>query len=268
MAFKQVYTTDHSTNVIRTHGWRTIANSAAYVLPVLRPDMKILDVGCGPGSITIDFAQRCPQGHVIGVEYIEDPLPGARAGAEAAGLKNIEFQVGDVHDLPFPDDTFDLVHVHQVLQHVDDPVHALKEMRRVCKPGGIVAARESDALSWYPDSEGIALWAATDKKMRADKGGDPHCGRKIHVFAKQAGFELDKIKRSAGSWCFSTREEREYWGGSMGARAQSSGFAETAVKDGYLTKEQVTKIVDGWREFVEDENAWFGLMNGEILCTK
>ncbi|KAI5306485.1 hypothetical protein KEM56_000663 [Ascosphaera pollenicola] len=264
----RVYATDHSANVIRTHGWRTIANSAAYLLPVLRSDMKVLDIGCGPGSITVDFAQRCPQGHVTGVEYIEDPLPDARSLAEAAGLKNVDFQTGDIHDLPFPDDTFDLVHVHQVLQHVDDPIHALKEMRRVCKPGGFVAARESDTLSWYPESEALSRWVELDVKMRADKGGHPHCGRKIHVFAKRAGFEDHKIRRSTGTWCFSSPEEREYWGGSMGGRAKASGFAEAAIKDGYATKDELEKIVDGWKKFVEDEDAWFGLMHGEVLCTK
>ncbi|KAI5283606.1 hypothetical protein KEM54_001994 [Ascosphaera aggregata] len=266
--FHQVYTTDHSANVIRTHGWRTIANSAAYLLPVLRPDMKVLDIGCGPGSITIDFASRCPDGHVTGTDYIEDPLPAARRLAELQGLKNVDFQIGDIHALPFPDDSFDLVHVHQVLQHVDDPVHALREMRRVCKPGGIVAARESDSLSWYPESEGIALWEKLDRKMRSAKGGHPHCGRQIHVFAKQAGFELDRIQRSAGAWCFGRPEEREYWGGSMAARARSSGFREAALKDGYATEEDMQKIIDGWERYVKDEDAWFGLLHGEILCWK
>lgn len=58
-----VYTTDHSSSVLRTHGWRTAANSAGYLIPHLRPEMTILDVGCGPGSITTDLALLVPQGH-------------------------------------------------------------------------------------------------------------------------------------------------------------------------------------------------------------
>lgn len=69
---------------------------------------------------------------------------------------NVSFQIGSIHDLPFPDDSFDIVHVHQVLQHITDPVLAMQEMRRVAKGGGIVAARESASLTWYPESEGIA----------------------------------------------------------------------------------------------------------------
>ncbi|KAJ5667771.1 S-adenosyl-L-methionine-dependent methyltransferase [Penicillium maclennaniae] len=112
--------------------------------------MKILDIGCGPGSITLDFARHAPQGHVIGLEYVSDPLPAARALAQEQGLSNIEFMEGNIHSLPFPDETFDIVHVHQVLQHISDPVRGLREMRRVVKKGGIVSARESAGMEWYP----------------------------------------------------------------------------------------------------------------------
>ncbi|KAJ5101331.1 hypothetical protein NUU61_003553 [Penicillium alfredii] len=264
----QVYTTDHSTSVLSTHSWRTVTNSAPYLLPHLQPYMSILDVGCGPGSISIDLAQRVPSGHVIGVEYVSDPLDGARELASAAGVKNISFQVGDIHDLPFPENTFDVVHAHQVLQHIADPVQALHEMRRVAKPGGIVAARESAGLTWYPDSEGIATWKDMTERMQRGKGGNPHPGRMIHVWAEKAGFSRESIKKSAGSWCFSTPDERAYWGGSMEARARSSGFAKTAVEEGFARQEELDMIAAGWRAFVEDEDAWFGLLHGEILCWK
>ncbi|KAJ5130044.1 uncharacterized protein N7515_006083 [Penicillium bovifimosum] len=166
----QIYTTDHSASVLRTHSWRTVTNSAPYLLPHLKPDMKILDVGCGPGSITISLAKLVPDGHVTGVEYVPDPLEGARALAQAEGVSNITFQEGNIHALPFEDNTFDVVHVHQVLQHIADPIHALSEMRRVAKEGGIVACRESAELSWYPDSVGISKWREVTELMQRAKG--------------------------------------------------------------------------------------------------
>ncbi|XHF98854.1 hypothetical protein AWENTII_002388 [Aspergillus wentii] len=210
-----VYTTDHSTTVLQTHSWRTATNSAPHLLPYLKPDMKILDIGCGPGTITVDLARHIPTGHITGIEYTDDPLPEARSLAASQGITNIDFAVGDIHALEFEDDSFDVVHVHQVLQHIADPVHALREMRRVVKPGGIVAARESADMTWYPENEGIAGWKELTMRVAKAKGGNPHPGRMIHVWAKQAGFEDGKVKRSAGSWCFSTAEERAYWGGSM-----------------------------------------------------
>lgn len=264
----KVYTTDHSTSVLTTHSWRNLANSAPHVLPHIKPDMQILDVGCGPGSITIDFAKHVPQGHVTGTEYVSDPLSKAQELAASAGVTNITFQVGDIHALPFADNTFDIVHAHQVLQHISDPVQALSEMRRVVKEGGIVAARESAELSWYPENEGIALWRAVTEKMQRAKGGCPHPGRMIHVWAVRAGFERGRVVASTGSWCFSEDQEREYWGGSMEERARDSGFARIAVEEGFASGEELERIARGWREFVRDEEGWFGLFHGEILCWK
>ncbi|KAJ6442625.1 ubiE/COQ5 methyltransferase [Purpureocillium lavendulum] len=263
-----VYTTDHSSSVLRTHGWRTAANSAGYLLPHLRPDMTILDVGCGPGSITIDLARLVPQGHVTGVEYVADPLDGARALAASQGVGNVTFAVADVHALPFSDNSFDVVHAHQVLQHIADPVKALKEMRRVAKPGGLVACRESASMTWHPPSRKLDTWYRVTTEMASAKGGNPHPGSRIHVWAEQAGFPRDRVARGAGSWCFSSDEEREYWGGSMGQRARSSGFATMAVDEGFSTAEELEEVRQGWDEFREDRDAWFGLLHGEILCRK
>lgn len=125
MATKEhVYASDHSASVLATHSWRTVQNSAAYLLPYLKPDSKLLDVGCGPGTITVDLAKFV--GHVIGVEYSPEPLAQARTFAEQQGVKNVEFQVADIHELPFEDETFDVVHAHQVLQHIRVSPHESK----------------------------------------------------------------------------------------------------------------------------------------------
>jgi hypothetical protein len=141
-------------------------------------------------------------------------------------------------------------------------------MRRVVKYGGIVAARESAAMMWYPENRGLDHWLKIGQQMGKAKGGNPHPGRYIHVWAEEAGFDRANIRKSTGSWCFSSPEERQYWGGSMGERVRSSGMAKTAVEEGYVTEEELEKISEGWREFVKDEQAWFGLMHGEILCWK
>ena len=75
--------------------------------------------------------------------------------------------MGDVHALDFPDHTFDVVHAHQVLQHVADPVTALREMRRVTKPGGVIAVRDSDyaAFTWFPELPALDEWLALYQKV-------------------------------------------------------------------------------------------------------
>ena len=134
------YLHGHHDSVLRSHRWRTAENSAGYLLPRLAPDARVLDVGCGPGTITADLAALVPGGYVTGIDAAGDVLAQARQEAERRGQRNVTFDTGDVYRLDFADGTFDVVHAHQVLQHLTDPVAALREMRRVCRPGGLVAA--------------------------------------------------------------------------------------------------------------------------------
>lgn len=264
----QAYTNDHSQSVLQTHSWRDANNSASYLLPHLQPNMNILDVGCGPGSITIDLARKVPLGYVVGVEYVSDPLDGARLLATSERVSNVKFQVGDIHDLPFPENTFDVVHAHQVLQHIADPVQAFKEMRRVVKQGGIVAVQESVLSTIYPDSEGLMAWRDLQSRIRQAKGNHTKAGSYLHVWAKEAGFHLENMKKSTGTWCFSSPNERKYWGSSMEGRARSSGLAMIAIQQGFASQEDLEHMATAWRAFVEDEDGWLGFLHGQILCWK
>jgi len=175
------YTHGHHESVLRSHRWRTAENSAAYLLPFIQPGVDILDVGCGPGTITADLAVLVEPGHVSAVEVSAEALALAKLEVAAQGRANVTFAVADVHDLPFEDGAFDVVHAHQLLQHVGDPVAALREMRRVCKTGGIVAARDSDygAFTWYPTNPALDNWLALYRRIARINGGEPDAGRRL-----------------------------------------------------------------------------------------
>ena len=262
------YTSGHTPAVLRTHGWRTVANSAQYIQGHLRPNMKILDVGCGPGSITVDLATYVPQGHVTGVENVEAPLTAARAHAAERGVKNVDFMIGDAFSLPFPDHTFDLTHAHQVLQHTGDPIRTLREMRRVTKHGGLVACREGDhgTWVWYPDSTGLTGFHRVVEQLGYADGREPRAGRRLHVWAREAGFDPAQVITSTGTWCFYTRAEREYWGGSMGKRVLDPGFIESAVGGGFAERGDLDKFAQAWGDWVDDDDGWISVTSGEIIC--
>lgn len=178
-----VYTHGHHESVLRSHTWRTAANSAAYLRGSLKPHMRILDIGCGPGTITADLAALVPDGQVTGVDHAPGILDQARATAAGRGLHNVDFAVADVHALDHPDDTFCVVHAHQVLQHVGDPVQALREMRRVTRPGGLIAVRDSDyaAMTWFPESPGMDDWLDLYRRVARANGGEPDAGQPAEV---------------------------------------------------------------------------------------
>jgi ubiquinone/menaquinone biosynthesis C-methylase UbiE len=261
-----VYTHGHHTSVLRSHRWRTAENSAAYLLERLRPGVSLLDVGCGPGTITADLAARVAPGSVTAIEVAPEVLEDAERLIAERGLDNVDFAVADVHALPYPDDAFDVVHAHQVLQHVTDPVRALREMRRVCRPGGIVAARDADyaAMTWYPDMPAMDEWRSVYRRVARANGGEPDAGRRLLSWARQAGFR--DITATASVWCFATPEDRAWWSETWGERVVRSAFAERAVSGGHAAPEDLRRISDAWHAWGSAEDGWFGVLHGEIVC--
>ncbi|MFG3152053.1 class I SAM-dependent methyltransferase [Streptomyces sp. NPDC048219] len=263
-----VYTHGHHESVLRSHTWRTAANSAAYLLGSLKPHMKILDIGCGPGTITADLAELVPDGHVTGVDRAPEIVERARATAAGRGLSNTDFAVADVHGLDYPDDTFCVVHAHQVLQHVGDPVQALREMKRVAKPNGFVAVRDSDygAMTWYPASAGMDGWLDLYRRVARANGGEPDAGRRLKAWALEAGFT--DITATSATWTFSAPDEREWWSGLWADRTLASAYADRATEGGHATTEDLRAVSAAWREWGRRPEGWFSVLHGEILCRK
>lgn len=259
-----VYTHGHHESVLRSHRRRTAENSAAYLLPHLARDAKILDIGCGPGTITADLADRVPGGHVTGVDRAPGIIGEARELARQRA--NLEFATGDVYALGYPDDSFDVVHAHQVLQHLRDPVLALREMRRVTRPGGIVAAREADfgGMAWYPELPVLDEWLSLYYQVARGSGGEPHGGRRLHAWAREAG--LADVVSSSSTWTFATESERAWWAGSWAGRTVDSAYAAIAIEGGHATPEDLARIAGGWRAWAADADGWLLVPHGEVLC--
>lgn len=243
-----------------------MSNSAAYLIPHLRPGQEVLDVGCGPGTITIDFAHRVTPGNVVGIDSSPAPLREAGDQAQRQGVRNISFAVADVGNLNFVEGTFDVVHAHQVLQHLADPVAALREMRRVCKPGGVVAARDADcaAMTWYPPQPRLDRWLELYQQVARSNRGEPEAGRRLLSWARAAAFST--ITSSATAWCYASPEERAWWGGLWAERTTSSAFAEHAVQGRFATRADLEDMALAWREWAGQQDGWFAVLHGEVLC--
>jgi SAM-dependent methyltransferase len=263
---RDVYTHGHHDSVLRTHSWRTVDNSAAYLVQHLHPGAAILDVGCGPGTITIDLAARVRPGRVIGIDASTDVVAQAAGLAASEGVANVEFRVGDASALEFDDATFDVVHAHQVLQHLGRPVDALREFRRVLKPGGVVAVRDVDygGVIWNPPSAGLTRWLELYHDVHAWNGGEADAGRHVKSWAREAGFT--DLEASASTWVFSTALEREWWGGSWAERATQSQFAAHAIESGHSNPEELRRVAAAWREWAADDDGWLMMPHAEVIA--
>jgi ubiquinone/menaquinone biosynthesis C-methylase UbiE len=150
----------------------------------------VLEAGCGVGAQTITLAQKSPHARILSVDISETSLAKARATVEGAGCKNVQFQQGDIHKLPFAPETFDHLFVCFVLEHLPSPVDALQALRQLLKPGGTITAIEGDHGSAYfhPDSEVARQAIRCQVELQRRAGGNAMIGRELYPLLYQAGF--------------------------------------------------------------------------------
>src|SRR5207249_7272388 len=232
----------HHDAVLRSHRWRTVENSAAYLLPRLRPGDRFLDVGCGPGTLTVDLARRVAPAAVVGIDLAESVIDEARRHALEAGVSNVTFESGDFRDGRFEEASFDVVHAHQVLQHLRDPVAALSTMARLGRPGGIVAARDADysAMTWAPSDDRLARWLEVYLAVTRQNGAEANAGRWLLRWAHAVG--LSEVAYTTSTWTFATEPERAWWGDLWAERMVASSFAQQAAAYGIATEAELAAI--------------------------
>jgi ubiquinone/menaquinone biosynthesis C-methylase UbiE len=260
------YTHGHHESVLRAHRTRSAQNSAGFLLPHLRDDMSLLDVGCGPGTVTADLARILAGGDVVGVDASRLVLDAARSHAQALGFANVRFEQANAYELPFDDDTFDVVYAHQLLQHLSDPVAALREMRRVAKPGGLVAVRDADyaAMAWYPESAGLTEWNTLYHEVTHAYGFEPDAGRRLLSWVQEAGLEV--LVPSASSWCYATPTDRQWWGQVWAERCVESNFAVQAKESGMADDVALEQLAQDWLAWAQAPDGWFAILHGEVLA--
>lgn len=258
------YLHGHHDSVLRAHRWRTAANSAAYLLEHLRPGMDLVDVGCGPGTITADLAAAVAPGRLLAVDAAPDVV--ADAARALVDRPNARAAVGDACALDLPAQSVDVVHAHQVLQHLARPTDALAEWRRVVRPGGLVAARDVDysSMTWWPADPLLDRWLDLYRVAARASGGEPDAGRRLCAWAHAAGFE--QVHAGASAWCFTDEADRHWWADTWATRVTDSRLARTIVEGGLARADELAAVADAFRRWADHDDAWFAMLHGEILC--
>lgn len=266
------YLHGHHESVLRSHRNRTAANSAEYLLPHLRAGQRLLDVGSGPGTITADLAEIVGAATAVALEATAEALALTQAELTRRGLLETNAVVGDIHALPFPDASFDVVHAHQVLQHVADPVAALRELARVAARGGLVATRDSDygMFTWHPSVSALDDWNALYHRLARASGGEPDAGRHYRAWANAAGLttpDPSRVTITSTTWCYAEPETVAWWSGLWQDRARSSQFAADAAAAG-VGPAILDRLAEGWREWGEAPDALFAVPSMELLARR
>ncbi|MDX1691069.1 MAG: methyltransferase domain-containing protein [Acidimicrobiia bacterium] len=243
------------------HATRTAAVDAAYLLPHLQPGWDLLDVGCGPGTITAGFSEIVAPGRVVGVDVAPEIV-----AAAATAFPEVHFEAAEAGDLPYPDGSFDVAHAHQVLQHLTDPVDALVEMRRVVRPDGLVAAREVDygTMTWWPADPRLDRWLDLYHRVARGNGAEPDAGRRMVDWF--AGAALGALEVTASAVVYADEPGRHFWGGGWAERVVASPFADQAVGRGHATAGELHDIAEAWRRWADTPNGTLSYTNIEVVA--
>lgn len=260
------YTHGHCEAVLRSHRWRTAGNSASHLLPHLEPGQRLLDVGCGPGNLTVELAALVAPGQTIGIDVSASVVEAATNDAgEGDGLT---FRVADTYGLPFENGSFDVVNAHQVLQHLADPPAALGEMHRVLVDGGTLAVRDSDysAFMWSPAEPLMDRWMQLHHLASDRNGVDADAGRHLLGWVRAAGFY--DATYSSSTWTFATPEDVAWWGTMWAERVEGSAFTEQVIEAGFSNPEELAAIADSFRSWAAAPDAVFVCVHGEVVAKK
>lgn len=262
------YTMGFSEEFMESLGRYTAEANAAYFLPYLRPGLRVLDFGCGPGTISTGLAKPIAPGELHGVDMEESQIDLARLVAEAKGLDNAIFHVGDVTKLDFEDDFFDVAHCHNVLMHVPDTMAVLTEVKRVLKPGGIIGCREMMCGSSFthPDFGVIRrAWHMFEDLLAADEG-HPQMGRDLKTRLLDAGFT--NVQATASFDTYNAPGDIEFIYRLVEGWFLSPEITEAAIKYGAATEKLCKDIRIAYEKWKEHPGAFLGVAFGEAVANK
>lgn len=258
------YQPGHHPSLVARHARRSAETAAAFFLPFLEPGMRLLDVGCGPGSITSGLAQHVAPGETIGIDPSADVIATARSLARATA-RNLSFEVGSIYEPRFAPGTFDAAFANQVLQHLRRPVDALRQMRLLLAPGGVLGVRAFDwgSAIFYPESEGMRRCLALQFELRRRNGAEPDAGRHLRRWFREAGFGETRITTSTefDADAQATRDRAEVF-------ADRPVLADSALECGLATRADLESFAAAWRAWGSDPDAFSCLSLVEAVAWK
>ena len=198
----------------------------------------VLEAGCGIGAQTQILAKRSPGARFTSVDISEESLSEAQQLIKEEKLSNVTFQKEDILAMSFSDDTFDHIFICFVLEHLELPLVALKELKRVLKPNGSITVIEGDHGScfWFPETlESKDIWSSLVKAQQ-DLGHDPIIGRKLYPLLEQSGYQ---VKNVLPKWIYADSSNPELLDGVVNRIIvpMVESAKEQVLRDGILQKD-------------------------------
>lgn len=267
---QEQYAMDNEATALRqAFARRTVETHAAFLLPYLQPHMRLLDCGCGPGTITTGLAKVVAPGDVLGLDADQHQVDRANDHAAKEGVPNVTFEVASVYELPYPEASFDVVFSSALLEHLGTPVQALREMWRVLKPGGLVAVRIPDYdgfLYGGPHADAVQQYWDIEDEYRKHHGGDERLGKHLRALVRNAGFV--RVEASASYEVMGTDERVQLFGDIVVLLVSDAKWVEERVNLDLVDDDTVEKMKAAVQVWASHPDAFFAWAWGEAVGWK
>lgn len=242
-------------------GVRRAKDWVGFFLPHLKTGFSLLDCGCGVGSITLDLAELVVPGQVIGLDMDESQLEIARTNAKERGLTNVTFEEGNVYQLRFDPGMFDAVLAHTLLYHLSDPLRALKELRRVLKPGGLAAISDDDfnTITISPDHPLSQKLIDLMKRVILFNGGSPFYSRNLRGLLLEAGFTRTEGFAVAADH-YGRLDETRRMAHVMNRQLNDPVMLNLVTSQSWATQKEIDEISAWIQEWGERPDAFMAIM--------
>jgi len=231
---------------------RTAERELAFLMPHLAPGRRVLDCGCGPGSITVGLARAVMPADVIGIDIEPRQLETARSLAAEGNIGNVRFEEGSIYEIPFPDASFDVAVAHFVIEHVSDPGRALREMRRVLRPGGVAAIKDPyyPAFVFRPRTPEVALFQELMARWQESNGASTTYAADLRAHLLDAGFS--RTEASGGMETVAgTGEIAAVFRMIIENQVRDTAFRQSVITHGWATEAQMDAISESAAEFAK-----------------
>ena len=261
---------------VYTHGYgqihreflsqRTATREATFLLPYLQPGMRLIDCGCGQGSISVGLAHVVAPGEVLGIDIEPSQVEAAAGWAAECGVSDARFLVGSAYHLPVPDASYDAVFANTVLEHLRDPRRVLQEFRRTLKPGGVVGVRDPDVatLTIEPSTPLMREAWALYRRVQEYNGASPYYSRHLRQVLLEAGFSRSVAFASAFS-CGTREETQAAFELAWRPWFREVAFVHTALGLGWATQDQLEAMIAEMQAWAQRPDAFIALMFCEAV---
>jgi SAM-dependent methyltransferase len=267
-ANEEHYVGGYSSLLINSLAKRTASVEAGFFLPHLHPGMRLLDCGCGPGTITVNLAEVVAPGEVVGIDIEDKQFEIGRANARERGVSNVRFETGNIYDLPFPSDTFDAVFAHAVLYHLKTPRKALMELHRLLKPGGVIGIRDLDngGTIFTPSSQILDKALELIGRVLEYNGGNSLFGRSQRAILREVGFV--NVQASASYDSYGTPETARGSGEYLAELILSPHMTNVIIEQKWASQSELEEMGAAFKAWGEHPDAFWARARCEAVGWK